>query len=221
LGRARSRGVLGCTQNDFGKPTSPELAVALRGCARTRGQKEELGAQCIGLGLLRDRTCVLRSSNASTSPRTTARAPCAALATGLVGAKDGLERLKTMVAATNTANAVYVSAALALRIAGSSDVALALAQRAKTKPIDDSTDDVTRPAGLLGDARTVGDLAALVKDASNKAEVRAAACEALGEMCDKRPRHWTASLSTDLHYGLLSSTLSSFAGGGTGILEMR
>jgi HEAT repeat protein len=218
---ALSLGVLGCTLNDHGRTTPREIAAALRGALATARSKDELGAQCLGLGLLRDSESGATLAARLESSKDDGTRACAALAAGLVDAEAAMDPLRQMIAASTSANEVFVSAALALRIAGHSEVSLALAERATRKPSTDATDDLARLLGHLGDARTVDELAALARDASAKPQVRAAACEALGEICDTRSRHWTSALSTDLHYGLMSSTLLSFGSDGTGVLEMR
>jgi HEAT repeat protein len=216
-----SLGVLGVTRYDNGQTAAPELAQALRGTLDDAKQKDDVGAHCLGLGLLRDGDAADLLVERLVESKDDGTRACAALASGLVGAKAAFEPLQKMLESSTQASSLYVSAALGLRIAGSAEISSKMVARAQRRPVDESTDDVARLLGYLGDARTVDELAALVAESANKPEIRAAACEALGEICDLRARHWTSSLATDLHYGLLSSTLLSFGGDGTGILEMR
>jgi hypothetical protein len=213
-------GVLGSTRADFNLPLPAEFAETLRMSLSSAKSKDEAGAQCLGLGLLRDHDALELLCKRLDATRDDETRGCAALALGLAGASDAMQPLQTLLAATPVSSA-YPAAALALRLAGQRSVPADLIARAEKRPLTDDHVKVATILGTLGDGRALPALAALASDDSAKPELRAAAAEAIGELCDTRSRHWTSALSTDLHYGLLSSTLLSYSGNGTGILEMR
>lgn len=213
-------GVLGSTLADHNRTLPEDFSATLRMALGNLKSKEEAGAHCLGLGLLRDRDArdVLRER--LDKGRDEGTRGCAALALGLAGASNAIEPLRELLTATPPSSA-YPSAALALRLAGQRNVPADFIARAEKRPLTTEHIRIAAILGNLGDGRALPALAALAKDESAKPELRTAAAEAIGELCDTRGRHWTSALSTDLHYRLLSSTLLSYSGNGSGVLEMR
>jgi len=214
-------GVLGVERARAGATTPPDVALALRNALAAVRSKDEAGAYCLSLGLLRDHEAAAPLSDRIPKGREPGTRACAALSLGLVGARDAIEPLKALFETDKGDARLLASTALALRLLGRGEVVGVLAQSLREHSNTPEGAPIARLLGTLGDARALTALCDVAKNADASLVVRGAASEAIGELCDLRPRPWTSALSTDLHYALLSSTLLSFSAAGDGILEMR
>ena len=60
-----------------------------------------------------------------------------------------------------------------------------------------------------------------MRDSERDDELRGSAALALGVLCDTRTESWTADISADINYNLLTWTLRDPFGDGLGVLDMR
>jgi HEAT repeat protein len=214
-------GVLGVERARAGATTPPDVALALRNALGGVRSKDEAGAYCLGLGLLRDHDAATPLGDRIAKGREPGTRVCAALSLGLVGAREAVDPLQALFETDKGDTKLLASTALALRLLGRGEVVGAIAASLHDRSNTPEGAPLARLLGTLGDARALTALCDVAKDANASLSVRGAACEAIGELCDLRPRPWTSALSTDLHYALLPSTLLSFSAAGDGILEMR
>jgi hypothetical protein len=215
-------GVLGCTLAENGLPAPPEVAAALRMRLGGRPSASLGGALCVALGLLRDPAAgeVLHARlRKAGEPATRAHA---ALSLGLCGVAEAAETLEQVLSSALTDAELQREGALALRLLGAGDSLERVEQRALSS--EGYLLERLRSVRSLGAAGRASSLPALLDLSAGRdkpAEVREAAAWALGELLDRSPTPWWAAITSDLHYALLSSTLYSHEGNGTGILEMR
>ena len=201
-----------------------DIAFALRTALSGARSADDATAQCIALALLRDggssESLILRFEKS----REDSLRACAALSLGWVGARNAVDPLSKIFFAGPRQSEVFPSAATALRLLGNSSVVPGMVEMIHVAAARKDVAGATTCAALLGklgDPRAIDALARHTRDRSQKPRVRAACASALAELCDTHSHHWSAKVSTDSHFGLLSSTLVSFSGNGTGLLEMR
>lgn len=214
-------GVLGVERARTGNATPAEVTAAIRSALENVRSKDEAGAYCLGLGLLRDRAASTPLAERVAKGKEPGTRACAALALGLVGGREALDPLQTIFDTDRSDAKLLLSTSLALRLLGRGDIALTLAQSLRERANTPDGAPLARLLGLLGDARALTALCDVAQDPNSAVPVRGAACEAIGDLCDTRPRTWKSAISTDIHYALLSSTLLSYAASGEGILEMH
>lgn len=181
---------------------------------------DEIGAACIALGLLRDTDSVELLTARVTKGDATLRAH-AALALGLIGDPRARGPLTEALATAEGEPELYSALATGLRLVGVRTVLDDIASAPRIAAGPSAKAQAARLLGSIGDARSIDPLVKWLGDANEPAEVRRAAAWALGELADRSSRPWTSSIAMDLHFGLLSSTLSSYSRDGSGLLEMR
>ncbi len=219
-------GVLGHDAARLRGEVPADLATALRGAVSAAKTPDDAAAACLALAVLRDP----RGSEPvlglfGKSKDETIRS-YAALSLGWMGAREAADPLAKLFVGGPRQGGLFTHAATALRLLGSASVVPGLIEHGQAEAGRKGEDESGLVAcagmlGKLGDPRAVGFLAKLARESSAKSRARAAAAVALADLCDEEPRHWSCAVSTDLHFGLMSSTLLSFSGNGTGLLEMR
>lgn len=201
--------------------TSGDVAAALRSKLSHSSRGEDIGAPCVGLGLVRDSSASDVLLVKLTRSRDETQRASAALALGLVGAEVARDPMIALLGETEADTELFRSLTLGLRLLGDRGSVDRLAAAAGEAEDETVRASLLLAMGTLGDAAAVKPLVTALLDEEASDDVRAAAARALGELCDTAPRPWTEPISTDLHPGVLSSTLVSYSGSGAGILEMR
>lgn len=214
-------GVLGRTLAENKQVVAQEVAQGLRQSLASAKTSDEVAAASLALGLLRDNAsaeAMIQKLQKVTEPSQRA---CVALALGLTSSPAAREPLLATLSNAKNDSDEFRHLAIGARLLGerSSVARVADAARSAADPLTKA--GLLSTLGVMGDAAGVAPLVAAVLDKSQTEEVRAAAAAALGELCDGHARPWSASISQDLHYDLLSSTLVSYSGDGSGLLEMR
>ena len=214
-------GVHAHTLADHKVVLSDDIAAALRSKLSHASRAEDIGAPCVALGLVRDASASDELLDKLTRSRDATQRASAALALGLVGAEEARDPMIDLLGETESDTELFRSLTLGLRLLGDRGSLDRLAAAAAGAEDETVRASLILAMGSLGDAAAVPALVAALLDTEASGDVRAAAARALGELCDTAPRPWTVPISTDLHPGLLSSTLVSYTGSGAGILEMR
>ncbi|MEW6072227.1 MAG: HEAT repeat domain-containing protein [Planctomycetota bacterium] len=219
---ALALGVLGHARIAARAPIPADIAAALRhSLGRAKGPPEAAAA-ALGLGILRDPAAaetILAAFERIEDPLFRA---CAALALGLVQAREGAAVVRAAFLGEECdVRALRPDVALGLRLLGDREATGAALARLKA-----SEDPAERAAlagflAALADPGAAGPLLALATDPAEKAPVRAAAIRGLGRLADPRTLPWSAAYAVDLQYELLTWTLASPFGDGTGLLDWR
>ncbi|MCC6406386.1 MAG: HEAT repeat domain-containing protein [Planctomycetes bacterium] len=203
-----------------GRHVRIDAAKPLRSWLTSGRSSDEIGAACIALGLLRDPDAVeplgTRVSRGDAQIR-----GHAALALGLIGDATAREPLSAALAGASGEPELYRSIATALRLLGVRTVLDEIASAPRVENGPQAKVEAAMLLGSIGDARSIDPLVTWLSDSEEAPEVRRAAAWALGELADRSPRPWTSSISVDLHFGLMASTLASWARDGSGLLDMR
>jgi HEAT repeat protein len=216
-----SLGVLGRTLAENKQVVADEVAQGLRQSLASAKTSDEVAAASLALGLLRDNAsaeAMIQKLEKVTEP--TQRA-CVALALGLTAAPAAREPLLATLSKAKSDSDEFRHLAIGARLLGERTSVARVADAARSAADPLTKAGLLSTLGVMGDAAGVAPLVAAVLDKSQSDEVRASAAAALGELCDGHARPWSASISQDLHYDLLSSTLVSYSGDGSGLLEMR
>lgn len=203
-----------------GRHVRVDAAKVLRGWFSGSRPNDDIGAACIALGLLRDGEAVelLSARVAKGDPNVRAHA---ALALGLIGDARAKAPLTAALATASGDPELYSSIATGLRLVGVRTVLDEIASAPRVEAGPSAKVEAALLLGSIGDARSVDPLVKWLADTEQPPEVRRAAAWALGELADRATRPWTSSIAVGLHFGLLSSTLSSYGRDGSGLLDMR
>jgi len=219
---ALALGALGCERMRAHQVVSADVTDALRQALRKARSPRDAAALVLGIGILRDAEAgdaVLASFERFEDPGFRA---CAALTLGLVDAREGLGTVRqAFLGEESDVASLMLDVALGLRLLGDREVTAGLLQRLAKAETPQERATLVQFLGELDDPRGTGALLATVKDAEEDHLVRAVAINALGRMCDRREVPWTSAYAADLQYQILTWTLQSPIGDGTGLLDWK
>jgi hypothetical protein len=223
---ALALGVLGHDAAQSGQDVPAEIAPALRAALGGSRSPDDAAAACLALAVLRDPQAGEPVLELFQKTREEHLRGYAALALGCVGASEASDPLAALFASGPRQGAMFHHAATAMRLLSQPAVVPGLIEHAQNELARKGADQsgliaCASTLGRIGDPRAVALLAKIARTNGEKDGARGAAAVALADLCDKEPQHWTSRISTDLHFGLLASTLLSYTGNGTGLLEMR
>jgi HEAT repeat protein len=219
---ALALGVLGHRRMEAHEVVSEELGGALRRSLSRAKSPQDAAALVLGIGILRDeasRDQVLKSFEKLKDPAFRA---CAALTLGLTSARGALPAVREVfLEEGEDLDSLPLDVALGLRLLGDEEVTGEFIERLSCAETPEERAEVARFLGALDDPLATGALLAVALDSEEDAPVRSAAVKSLGDMCDSRSIPWSTAYATDLQYELLTWTLVSPFGDGTGLLEQR
>ncbi|MEM7310983.1 MAG: HEAT repeat domain-containing protein [Planctomycetota bacterium] len=199
---------------------SSDLANAIRH-QLTQTRSDDLASACVlALGVLRDQDSadeVLSRFERSEDPLFRAYA---SLTLGLVSAREAGDPLREALDGDETPE-VGLELAIGLRLLGDAAVQASMVDRLRNAENEADRVATASALGLIGDRRSVEPLAAVVRDVDEEASVRTAAALALGQVCDGDRVAWSTPFSSDVNYSILTWTLASPFGDGTGLLDIR
>jgi hypothetical protein len=207
--RLEVRGVLG-------REVVDALASAL---ARTRDPGEATPL-VLALGILRDDRAaevVLQSFERIRDDRFRS---AATLTLGLLGVQGGRGAAQAWLGARESTEESE-EVAIGLRLLGDAGLLPSLLERLASTTAPAAKAKRVSALGKLGDRRAKEPLLALLTDPSEDRLVRAAAARALADLVDPDPHRLAAAFATDVNYSLLTWTLESPLGDGSGLLEQR
>lgn len=214
--------VLGHGRLDRPALADQEILRSLRANLQRARTAEEASGLVLALGVLRDeesRGAVREAFDEIEDPLFRARA---ALALGLLGPDDeAAEPMRAFLSEVAGKPGIARDAALGLRLAGDQKVTPFLIEQLARRPEPEARAALVDALAALRDPRALGALGALLADAKGPSLVRRAAAVAVGEIADPRAAPWSAPFGLDLNYSLLTWTLVSPLGDGSGLLEMR
>ncbi len=203
-----------------GVPASAESAAALRMALDDSNSALAIGANAIGAGILGD----LQASEVLLEKLASMRAPgtrgfvCIAL--GLLGARDAIEPIQSVVEASKYQPDLLKSAAIGLGLLGDKPVADSLVAMLDQARGLASQASIASALGFIGDRRSIEPLIDMLGDQQKTGAARGFAAVALGIVADKEPLPWNAKIAANINYRANTATLTDPAQG-TGILDIR
>lgn len=218
---ALSLAVMAHDMGENGVEVPAEIPAVMRATLKRAKNAELSTSLAVGLGLLRDLGSeeVLRERFLADEDDSVRGA--AALALGLLEAKDSAGGLRKALDNPDEDPGVVRQVAIALRLLGDREAAPALLARLDKCEDDSEKETLVSTLGILHDQRAVPAISSIITDDEADDELRGVAAFALAELANRRPRSWSEPLSSNLNYGALSWTLESPFEDGSGVLDMR
>jgi HEAT repeat protein len=223
---ALAAGVLGHSQMEAAQLPSEDLGRALRLSLGRTKDAQDAAACLLALGVLRDEAsteAVLKHFEKADDP---ALKSYASVTLGLLSAREARESvgaalLEAEQVEEDEAPVFAADYALALRLLGDGDVVPRLLKRMNASEDDAERAAIAGVLGILSDSRAVAPLVALVENREVDDSVRASAAAALGGLADSDVVVWNADYAADVNYDILTWTLKSPFGDGSGLLDLR
>lgn len=182
---------------DGGSEVSREV---LRKTLARAGSPRDVGALCTALGLLGDPRNADLVAPRLASGDLEVRGH-AAVALGLMGARDAGPLLRALVAESTFLPRLLLDAATGLGLLRDHSLVPELTDALSRAAATSSQAALGLALGRIGDARAVGPLLEALEDRSLTTGARAAIATALGIVCDDEPYAWNVPLALDLPYG--------------------
>lgn len=142
-----------------------------------------------------------------------------ALGLGLMNAREALEELEAVVAASKYLPDLLKQSAIALGLMGDKSAVPALIEQLESARGLATQAALSKALGFIGDRRSIEPLARMLANQDLTAGARGFAAVALGIVADKEDLPWNAKIALDLNYRAATPTLTS-AAAGTGILDI-
>ena len=216
---ALALGVQGAEQLTHGRPLKVETRDALRFMSEDCKSPADAGAYAVALGLRTDIGAaeLLREKLAYFSDQQARGDLCLSL--GLLREISNVPALQEVLP-----DAIYQPHLLSRVITAltlSQDKSLVPTILKEIKETESSSVRVVYAwaLGIVGDARAVGPLTALLLDTENVAMLRAKSADCLGFVCDPERVPWNTSLKRAANYSTRAATV--MGGGAPGVLEFR
>ena len=204
-------------ENTGGLPDS-DVAQALRTALIDCKRPMDVGAYCIGAGVAKDleaKDAVLDKLDSFADDEARGYA---AVALGLMDARDAIEPIQTIVKESKYRPELLKQAAIALGLLGDKTLVDSLVEMLANAKGLATQAAISSALGFIGDNRSVDPLVEMLQDQSITASARGFAAVALGIVADKEPLPWNAKISVDINYRANTTTLTG--DNGTGILDI-
>lgn len=225
-GKSRSRpwaalalGVKGDRLRRRGLELSDDASAALRASLRDCGSPMDMGAYALALGMRRDvKARELLLEKLFGVKEAAARAHLA-VAVGLLGERSSIDALRTALPEAAWQPDLLRGIAVGLGLLGDESLVPDLVKQME------ETDSTARKGvcvwalALVGDARAVEPILAILEDESVSDLVRGIAALAMGFIAEPVERPWNTALALDVAYPASPATL--FDPGGGGVLNIR
>ncbi|TAH39533.1 MAG: HEAT repeat domain-containing protein [Planctomycetota bacterium] len=216
-------GVLAFRLREGGAALGPVAAERMH--AKFRSEKSPSSRSCyaLALGLMHHAPAAAAIRDALVEARDPEFRGYAALALGLLQAREYRDELRGLVGESKRLPGLLAQATVALGLLGDADVTDTLL--ALMQPADGSSPPLSVLAaaasalGYTGDARALGPLTRLLADGSRPPLARAFAAVALGMLADERLLPWNQPIVEHRNYHAVVDTLLS-GGGSSGVLDI-
>lgn len=211
-------GVLERSLLDSGRLASRDTAAALISALRGARAPEEVGALCVGLGLMRcvEATPVLGEKLEGLADDE-ARG-FAALALGMIEARESIGPIREILRSSKYRPGLLREAAIGLARMGEKGTGAELVKMLASAGSLASQASIASALGFIGDSRSLDPLLAMLGDEELTARARAFAAVALGRVCDRFALPWNSSMSVGVNY--LATTEALTNSERTGILDI-
>lgn len=211
-------GVLERRRADLGRKPNETARQVLREWLVSARSRNEVGAGALALGLARETRAeaLLRSKLADTNEDT--GQGYLALALGMIGSREAAPALRGIVQASRYRPQLLEHAAVALALLGDKECTTAITDLLREAKSLAEQAALARSLGLIGDARTVEPLLAMIAREDLTASTRGFAAVAVGGVADPSPLPWRTPIVEGINYCAVVPSLAS--GDGTGIFEI-
>jgi HEAT repeat protein len=215
-------GVLGYSLRENAQELESVVDLALRSSMKTVRRGADMGAYAIALGLRRDQGGAEELLERFAELRDEDARGYAALALGLMGAREAIEPLQKVLTDGDALPLLQTRAGIALGLLGDSTVVgqlLVLAQNGP-KEKDAAREAAVAALGFVGDKRAVDRLCEILVDKDKHSEtLRETAVVAVGFLADRTARPWRTVFALGSNYR--AEVPSYTSGSGTGILNLN
>ena len=201
-----------------GAAPSADALGALREALRAALSPEEVGGLEIAVGLAGDLEAKAVLLEKIEQLKQDDVQGFAAVALGLLGARESTEALRKLVSSSRYRPALLRDAAIGLGLLGDRAIAEDLVGMLREAKSLSSQAAITSALGFIGDRRALAPLIDLVRDGELVDTARAFGVVALGIIGDRHAYPWNTLLAADLNYAATTATLSN--GAGTGVLDI-
>jgi HEAT repeat protein len=212
-----SLGVLQNARVKNGGTPDPEVGQVLRAALAECRTPADVGAYCIGAGIARDEeakdSIVEKLGMADDEAR-----GYAAVALGLMGARDQIETIQKIVKESKYRPELLKQAAIALGLLGDKQLVDDLVEMLREAKGLATQAAISSALGFIGDNRSVDPLVEMLQNQEITASARGFAAVALGIVADKEPLPWNSKISENINYRANTTTLTGE--NGTGILDI-
>jgi HEAT repeat protein len=215
-------GVLGHSLREDGQDLDSAADLALRSSMKTVRRGADMGAYAIALGLRQDKNGAEALMERFEELRDEDARGYAALALGLMGAREAIEPLQKVLADGDALPLLQTRAGIALGLLGDTTVVgqlLVLAQNGP-KEKDAAREAAVAALGFVGDKRAVERLCEILTDKEQHSEtLRETAVIAAGFLADRTLHPWRTVFTLGSNYR--AEVPSYTCGPSTGILNLK
>ena len=215
-----SLGVLGYALSERGEAQEESVNRALISSCEEEKTPERVGAYALALGLRKYPDalqpildCLTERFGGSDDARGEA-----AVALGLLGNRASIAPIQEVIADSQYRPELLKQAAIGLGLLGDSEIVPALVEMLSTAKGLATQAAISSALGVIGDARSIDPLVALLQDKQLTDRARGFAAVALGIVCDKEDLPWNTKIAVNTNYRANTVTLTGEEG--TGILDI-
>lgn len=204
---------------DDGQVQSASAKETLREAFKDEKSPSNMGAYAIGLGIAKDIEAkkLLVEKMKDTAEIGAKGNMCIAL--GLVGSREALQDIQTVVRESTYRPELLKDAAIGLGLLGDKELVPDLIKMLGEAKSLASQASLASALGFIGDSRSIDPLVEMLKKKDGITDTaRGFAAVALGIVADKELLPWNSKISTNINYRANTTTLTGE--GGTGILDI-
>jgi len=215
-------GVLGHSLREDGVPLDGAVDHALRSMLKNVRRGGDFGAYAVALGLRQDAASIEPLLERFDELRDEDARGYAALALGLVGAREAIAPLQAVLMEADTMPLLQTRAGVALGMLGDTTVVSQLLELAANGVPEKaaSREAAVAALGFIGDKRAVDRLCEILVDKEKHSEtLRETAMIAVGFLADRTAKPWRSVYTLGCNYRAEVPTFTS--GKGTGILNLN
>ncbi|MEZ6014091.1 MAG: HEAT repeat domain-containing protein [Planctomycetota bacterium] len=215
-------GVLGHSLREDGQPLDSSVDLALRSSMKTVRRGSDMGAYAIALGLRQDASAADALMERFDEIRDEDARGYAALALGLMGAREAIEPLQRVLTDGDSLPLLQTRAGVALGLLGDSTVIGQLLELAQNGPKEKaaSREAAVAALGYIGDRRAIERLCEILVDKEQHSDtLRETAMVAAGFLADRTAKPWRTVFTLGCNYRAEVPSFTS--GAGTGILNLN
>lgn len=195
------------------------LGRAVRQALADESNPARLGAYAIAAGIMGDVESIPILLKRLERERDDTAAGYIALALGLSGASEAVERIQALVEASRHRPELLKQAAIALGLLGDKEAVPKLVKLLREARSLGAQAALSSALGIIGDKRSIPPLVEMLADEDLSDGARGFAAVALGIVADKEKWPWNAKIALDLNYRASATTLTD-PSAGTGILDI-
>ena len=216
---ALATGILGYHLRDEGGQMDPGVDHALRTALARAKKPDQIGALALAVGLRGDRESARNLIAQLKKAKSEDARSYASLGLGLAGDSSAIVPLQDALQGAFEEPLLASRSGLALGLLGDTEVVEALLDTLQDTEDQPTRKSIVQALGYIGDERSIDCLVAIMGDAHEDKDIRAAAVVALGYAADRAALHWRSKIACGVNYLAQSDMLTS--SDGSGILDIE